>query len=262
MTWTTRPRSKIAGLAACVSGAGPDVLLLHGVGLRAEAWGAQIDALARHARVTAPDMPGHGESVLRQADMSLADYEEAAAAVLEALEGPTVVAGHSMGSMLALELATRVPKKVAGVVALNAVFERPEAATQAVEARAASLDGVTTADPSMTLHRWFGRAALPERAACEAWLTSVDPKGYKLAYTAFAQSRSPDRVSLSELSCPALFITGSLEPNATPAMSQTMAELVPQGAAHVVEGAVHMMPMTHPDEVNTQLLAFAEEVWS
>ncbi|MEO1639532.1 MAG: alpha/beta hydrolase [Pseudomonadota bacterium] len=262
MTWTTRPRSEIAGLAACVAGAGPNILLLHGVGLRAEAWGAQIDVLASSLRVTAPDMPGHGESTLQQTDLALADYVDAVAGVLETLEGPTVLAGHSMGAMLALAVAAQYPQRIVGVVALNAVFERSEAAAQAVEARAASLDGVTPADPRMTLERWFGTAASPERAACQSWLTSIDPKGYKLAYTAFAHSRFPDRVSLEKLTCPALFVTGSLEPNATPKMSQAMAALAPKGSAHIVEGAAHMMPMTHQDEVNASLIAFAKRVLS
>ena len=44
------------------AGAGPAVLLLHGVGLRAEAWEPQIAALSPTHRVIAADLPGHGES--------------------------------------------------------------------------------------------------------------------------------------------------------------------------------------------------------
>ena len=62
MTWTTRPRSDLAGLACIRAGDGPPVLLIHGVGLRAEAWGAVIDRLAERFAVHAIDLPGHGES--------------------------------------------------------------------------------------------------------------------------------------------------------------------------------------------------------
>ena len=64
------------------------------------------------------------------------------------------------------------------------------------------------------------------------------------------------------LKCPAFFMTGSLEPNSTPAMSQAMAALAPRGRVHVIETAAHMMPMTHHEEVTRALMAFATECHS
>lgn len=260
MTWTTRRRCDIGGLAAIVAGTGRSVLMLHGVGLRAEAWGAQLDALAEHAQVVAPDMPGHGESALPSSHMGLADYTDAAASVLAALDDPVLVIGHSMGAMTALDLAVRAPDRVQAVAVLNAVFERGAEAARAVQARASSLDGKTPADPGATLERWFGAAASAERDACESWLSAVNPAAYKMAYTAFAHSQSPSRETINQLPCPALFLTGSLEPNSTPAMARAMAALAPQGRAVVIEGAAHMMPMTHPQEVNSALLALLRAV--
>lgn len=257
MTWTTRPRSEVAGLAAITRGEGPPVLLLHGVGLRAEAWGRQIDTLSARYRVTALDLPGHGESALPARPLALRDYS---AAILATLQEPTVIIGHSMGGMIALDIACDRPDLVRGVVALNAIFERDAAATQAVQIRAARLDGATVADPSATLKRWFGSAAVPERDACREWLTTVAPAAYKMAYTAFAQAHGPKRAALARLACPALFITGAQEPNSTPAMSRAMADLAPQGRAQIVEGAAHMMPMTHANAVNAALLEFLQEV--
>ena len=44
------------------AGAGAPVLLIHGVGLRAEAWGPQIADLSADHHVIAVDMPGHGDA--------------------------------------------------------------------------------------------------------------------------------------------------------------------------------------------------------
>lgn len=257
MTWTTRPRSERAGLASIETGEGAQIVLLHGVGLRSEAWNRQIDALAVRYHVTALDMPGHGDSAVRAGVTSVSDYTDA---VLAALEGPALVVGHSMGAMIALDLAVRAPDRVKGVVALNAVFERSPEAARAVQARAAELDGDTVADPTGALARWFGTDDTPERAACHDWLCSVTQAGYKAAYTAFAHNPGPRRADLAHLSCPALFMTGALEPNSTPAMSEAMAALAPKGRAIIVPGAAHMMPMTHPEVVNAALWNFAAEV--
>lgn len=259
MIWTTRPRSDRAGLAAIEAGVGARIVLLHGVGLRSEAWNRQIDALAARYHVTALDMPGHGDSAVRHGMTGVSDYADA---VLETIDGPALVIGHSMGAMIALDLAVRALERVRGVVALNAVFERSPEAARAVQARAAELDGVTVADPTGALNRWFGTDDTPERAACHDWLCSVTQAGYKAAYTAFAHNPGPRRADLARLSCPALFMTGALEPNSTPAMSEAMAALAPKGRAIIVPGAAHMMPMTHPEVVNAALLDFAAEVFS
>ncbi|NRB05154.1 MAG: alpha/beta fold hydrolase, partial [Rhodobacteraceae bacterium] len=143
MTWTTRPRSKRDGIAYVVAGQGPHVLFLHGVGLRAEAWGAQIDALvAAGFRVMAPDMLGHGETPFAPAQ-SIAEYAAPLAAFLET---QTVIVGHSMGAMMAVELASSYAQNVRGVAALNAIYQRDAAAKAAVQSRVAALDGVTQSD--------------------------------------------------------------------------------------------------------------------
>ena len=250
MIWKTRPRSDFGSLQAIREGAGPVVLLLHGVGLRAEAWGAQIEDLAQDHTVIAPDMAGHGESPLRSCPTKVSAYVDV---VAEAMTEPAVVVGHSMGAMMALDLAARYPQKVRGVAALNAIYRRSEAAKQAVQARAASLDGVSMADPEPTLIRWFGEAPSSERTACKDWLIHVDPAGYKTAYTVFASEDGPSDEALGSLSCPALFMTGSEEPNSTPAMSKAMSARAPHGTAITIEGAAHMMPMTHPAAVNAAL---------
>lgn len=259
MTWTTRPRSEAAGLAAIVAGDGPTILLLHGVGLRAEAWALQIDALSAEFRVIAPDMPGHGARAWSKTNMRLQDYGDS---VLALLESPALVVGHSMGAMIALDIAARYPEKVRGIAALNAIWKRSEEASAAVRARANRLDGQTPADPEGALERWFGEAPSSERDACGRWLREVNPAGYKAAYSVFASSDGPDEADLAHLSCPALFMTGGREPNSTPQMSQAMAALAPHGRAIIVEDAAHMMPMTHAPVVNAALQDFAREVWS
>ncbi|WP_425045724.1 alpha/beta fold hydrolase [Primorskyibacter sp. S87] len=257
MTWTTRQRSEFGALAAISSGEGAPLVLLHGVGLRAEAWNRQVDALlAEGHRIIAPDMPGHGGSPTVPIPRSLQGYTDPVAA---GLDEPAIVVGHSMGAMIALDLAARYPDLVRGVVAMNAVFRRNPGARKAVEARVAALDGVHRADPTETLERWFGGAASPERSACELWLRSCDPSGYKAAYTVFAQEDGASSEALMALSVPALFLTGSEEPNSTPEMSRDMAALVPGGRSEVIRGAAHMMPMTHPRQVNRSLLGFVRE---
>ncbi len=89
-------------------GAGPPLVLLHGVGLRWQIWGPVIDRLARDFDVIACDSPGFGRSAQLSAGIeptipAYADAFEWFFAEL-GLERPHV-AGNSMGGAIALELA-------------------------------------------------------------------------------------------------------------------------------------------------------------
>lgn len=235
------------------AGAGEPLLLIHGVGLRAEAWRPQIEELSSVARVIAVDMPGHGESAPLPEGALLPDFVAWAARVIAALGlGPVNVAGHSMGSLIAGGLAVEHPDLVRRVALLNGVHRREEAARAAVLARAeeiaagrGSIDG--------PLSRWFGEDDGAVRDEVAAWLSAVSPRGYATAYRAFAEGDRVYADRLAGIRCPMLVLTGDGDANSTPEMTRAMAGLAPRGRAAVIAGHRHMVGLTAPDKVNAEL---------
>ena len=235
------------------AGAGEPLLLIHGVGLRAEAWGPQIADLSHQAHVIAVDMPGHGQSTLLPEGARLPDYVAWAARVITALNlGPVNVAGHSMGSLIAAGLAVEHPGLVRRVALLNGVYRRDEAARQAVLARAGQI-AAGAGDISGPLDRWFdaGQSALRDQVA--GWLSTVDAAGYAAAYRAFAEGDAVYADRLDRIACPALVLTGEGDANSTAAMTRAMAARMPQGQARVIADHRHMVTLTAPDAVNAAL---------
>lgn len=105
---------KGARLRVLEAGEGPAVALLHGLGGAASNWLAVAPALAGRARVVVPELPGHGGSSALPAPVATLDaYADRVAGVLDA---PAVVAGHSLGGLVALRLALRHPQFVRGLV--------------------------------------------------------------------------------------------------------------------------------------------------
>jgi pimeloyl-ACP methyl ester carboxylesterase len=97
--------------------AAPACVLLHGALNDHRAWRWQARALARAGvPVLAPDWPGHGLSAgpaLPSVD-AMADW---LLGLLDALQvGPVILAGHSMGSLVALEAAARLGPRARGLV--------------------------------------------------------------------------------------------------------------------------------------------------
>src|SRR5215216_2063570 len=107
-------------------GAGPDVLLLAGLSDPAEAWSFQLDGLADRYRLTAFDNRGAGRTVMPSGPASVEAMADDAAGVLRALDVPSAhVAGFSMGSAIAQELAIRHPELIRSLV-LNSTYARPD----------------------------------------------------------------------------------------------------------------------------------------
>ncbi len=258
MNWAARNRTRAPGnLAWTRKGSGLPVLLIHGVGLRAESMAGVQDALSVDHDVFAVDLPGHGDSPPPAISRSLADYTDPVATALSGTGERAIVVGHSMGAMIALDLAIRYRPLCRAVIALNAIYRRSPEAARAVRARADAIPAHAAADPSDTIRRWFGDAPRDAAAtACRHWLLGNDPRAYKDAYTVFSRENGPADDDLASLECPALFVTGADEPNSTPGMSRSMAAITPRGSAVVVPGAAHMMPMTHVDAVEAAIRDF------
>lgn len=115
------------------AGAGAPVLFIHGVGMDAAIWQPQIAAMQGRFEVIAIDMLGHGASPLSPENAGLSDFADQAIRLLDHLGLDRVaVVGHSMGALVAQELALRAPSRVNSIVCLNAVFRRPPELAQAV----------------------------------------------------------------------------------------------------------------------------------
>lgn len=242
------------------AGQGAPLVLIHGVGLRAEAWGPQISDLSRHFHVIALDMPGHAGSDPLAAGAMLPEYVAWAAGVLGDLNlGPVAVAGHSMGALIALGLAVEYPDLVAGVAALNGVYQRSDAARRAVLARAAEISQGHI-DPQAPLSRWF-EAGDPARAQVQDWLEKVDLAGYGAAYQAFALGDCTYAARLKTILCPSLILTADGDANSTPQMAATMADHIKNASVVILSGHRHMVNLTAPDQVTRALNTWLKEVW-
>ncbi|MGZ2383504.1 alpha/beta fold hydrolase [Rhizobium leguminosarum] len=259
------PRKKTAsGTAYHEAGSGEPLVLIHGVGMRLEAWAPQIAFLSAGHRVIAVDMPGHGESAKLPAGSRLEEFVDWFGRFLDEMAIDTAnVAGHSMGALVSGGAAVTLGERISRVAYLNGVYRRDPEAKAAVLARAAAIP-VSGVDKEGPLARWFGDDAdsVTARELTRKWLNLVDPQGYAVAYSAFAGGDETYADGWKDVAGPALFLTGSDDPNSTPLMATQMAELAPQGYARIVEGHRHMVNLTAPDIVNSLLaewLSFGED---
>jgi (E)-2-((N-methylformamido)methylene)succinate hydrolase len=235
------------------AGTGAPLLLIHGVGMRAEAWGPQMAALSADYHVIAVDMPGHGATDLLPQDAVLQDYVAWAARVIRALAlGPMAVAGHSMGALITAGLAVDHPDLVSRAAILNGVHRRSAEARAAVLARAAEI-AAGHAEIEAPLARWFAPVEGEVREQVAGWLRMVSQAGYAAAYRAFAEGDRIYADRLGRIGCPLLVLTADGDRNSTPDMARSMAAMAPFGCAVIIPGHRHMVNLTAPDAVTHAL---------
>jgi pimeloyl-ACP methyl ester carboxylesterase len=98
-------------------GPGPPLWLFHGVGRFWRDFAPLIPSLVPGWQVFAADHRGHGLSG-RSSQYAVADYVEDAAGLV-GRNGPAVLVGHSLGAVVALGVAGRLPEAVRAVVLLD-----------------------------------------------------------------------------------------------------------------------------------------------
>src|SRR5260221_2363969 len=139
------PEAVLADVALTdvAAGAGPPVVLVHGLACGWRMWRSQIRALRPHYHVVAYDQRGHGRSAAPDdpaaySQIILAD--DLAGLIRRLGLAPARIVGLSLGGGVALELTIRHPGLVAALVLADtgSGSDDPAAARQRCEARAAA----------------------------------------------------------------------------------------------------------------------------
>lgn len=117
-----------------VRGSGSQTLVLvHGWTCDHTLWNAQINGLAKDARIIAIDLPGHGASDSPgESALTMDHYARAIATVLqrEGVRG-AVLAGHSMGTPVVRQFARLFPQMTRALILVDGTIYTPALAEQA-----------------------------------------------------------------------------------------------------------------------------------
>jgi pimeloyl-ACP methyl ester carboxylesterase len=101
-------------------------LLIHGAMGGAWCWDRVIPGLeASGHSATAIDLPGQGADTTPLPEITLYRYADKVADTLDAMEGPVVLTGHSMGGMVITQAGAQRPDKLAGLAYVAAFLPQP-----------------------------------------------------------------------------------------------------------------------------------------
>jgi pimeloyl-ACP methyl ester carboxylesterase len=229
------------------AGASP-VLLVHGAGASSAIWMMTMARVARRAHVVAIDLPGHGPSPRPAggvAALSISAYRDAVGGLAATLcLGPSVLVGHSMGALVAIEAALAWPDKVRGLVLCGAAPRLP--------VRDALL--VLLRDEPARVPAWMAEHALspgarpPVRRGFIAAGIVTDPDVTLADFEAVRATDLGDRVG--GLAGPVLWLDGADDGIVAPAAGRP-------GEVRSLEGVGHLVPIEAPEAVAEAVAAIS-----
>lgn len=246
----------------------PVAVFIHGAEHDHSVWGLQSRYFANHGfSVLAVDLPGHVRSAgpaLRDIG-SLADWLEA---LLDALRvTDAFVAGHSMGSLVALEFAARHPQRAARIALV--------ATAVPMTVSPALLDAARDREPEAIalVNQWSHStlAAKPSSPGPGFWLRGVnqrlmervsargEPKLFHADFSA-CNDYTDGLASASKVRCPVRMIVGRRDAMTPPRATRALADALAAAGAPVdtvTLDAGHALMTEQPDDTLDALYAFA-----
>ena len=235
----------------------PLLLLGPSLGTSTILWDRVIPDLSERFRVVAWDLPGHGAAAPASAPFTVGEIADTLA---EAIPGPVLSAGISLGGAVGLELLLRHPEKVVKAAILCSAARI--GAAEAWRERAAQVRRQGTSSLiAPSAQRWFA----PGTTAADPVLTGrllhalqdADDESYALCCEALAAFDV--RARLGEIRVPVLAVWGHHDAVTPETSAREIADGVQNGRALGLGEAAHLPAVDDPAATARTLIDFFEE---
>lgn len=248
------------------AGEGASVLALHGVGGGAYFFRGLAPRLGFQYRVVATDLPAGLAADGTVASASMAGWADGLAELVTArFHGPVVVVGHSLGTILALELWRRRPDRVRGLVFVGGLPQPRPAIRERLGERVAAIRA------SGSMAGWgprispgvYGRRAATEAPESiglfERLIEAHHPGTYVRNVEALLAASATDVVPTVTVPC--LSISGRDDLYAPPDAVGAFIAGFPGGCRRVLlDGVGHMPFFEAPEEFASAVRSFLDDL--
>lgn len=238
-----------------------DVVLIHGAWAGSWVWDGLLDGLrdAGH-EPHAVDLPGNGHDATPLHEVSLERYLTHLGQLLETLEGPLHLVGHSGGGVTATAVAERYAERVAGVSYIAGMM-LPSGMGFAELCAELVRDFPEVSGIGPYLQAVPGGSRVPSDAACAVFFHDAPAQAAVTAARRLTVQPEGGRDIAAHWTSarfgrlPRLYIEAARDRSVLPLVQQRMQQLVP-GAERVVLDCGHAPQLAAPEALLASLLDF------
>lgn len=247
-------------------GAGPTIVLLHGMNGGYHSWPFQFDDLSDSFRVVAWDAPGFGGS-----DPCAATMQAYAGAARELLTHigvkEAVILGHSMGGLIAAQLAAEQDGLVAGLVLSGTHHGYGRPPGEPLMARYADrMERIQREGAGLEYGRRSAVKMVPEgtRESVLQMLAEVaaGARAEGLRDAGRMMQETDNRTIAPKVKVPVLILAGQKDPVVSAAAHAALCASYPQAQRSYFAEAGHAAYIECPELFNAQVRTFANSVFN
>jgi len=252
-----------AELLVHVEGDGPPLLLVHGFPLDHTMWERQIGAFRESHRVIAPDLRGFGGSSVTEGVVTMADFADDLATLLDRIgvTEPVCFCGLSMGGYIGWDFVRRHRERMNALIVCDSRAggdsnETRQTRRLTAERVLAEGSGFLAESLSNKLFAPVTRSENPQLiAGLRDVITRTSPAAIAAASLGMAQREDATSL-LPQIDVPTLLVVGEHDVISTANEMREMAEAIPGSQLAVIDRAGHMAPLEQPEAVNSAMRAF------
>ncbi len=235
----------------------PPLLFVHGWTCNHTHWRDQVSHFAKDHRVVAVDLRGHGQSDAPDQDYAIEGFVDDVAWFIRelGLQKPVII-GHSMGGVIAMNLARRHPDLVRAIVMVDSpITPLPEATRALVEPLFAGLRSPAYAGVAEGFARmsFFNASSPPELA--DELVSGMSTAPQRLMYTALADTIAPENQQPGPIPVPSIFIRAETQF----ASEDDLRSRFP-GLGVITVPAAHFVQLEQPAATNNIIADFLDKL--
>ncbi|HZJ98022.1 MAG TPA: alpha/beta hydrolase [Oligella sp.] len=250
-------------IAFSKTGAGPAVILVHGLAEDKSSWEQVISLLNVPASIYAIDLRGHGETTAGQGNGTLEQLATDLLGFIESVTGPAICIGFSLGGVIVLEAALQRPDLVNQAIVVGTSSKVGRAAVGFFEERIAQAESDfpnfiraledDTAGQIVSKHEQVQRVARQRIAAVG------DAQGYinaAKAMVAFADTPLNER--LKSIQVPVRIVQGEKDHYCPQKAADMLLAAMPSAELVVIPDAGHLIAVDQPERLAAALVNFIQ----
>ncbi|MDZ7360306.1 MAG: alpha/beta hydrolase [candidate division KSB1 bacterium] len=245
-----------------ITGSGPPLVLIEGLGVAAWIWEKQTPELSKHFTVVAYDNRGAGKSEKPPGPYSISMMADDLAALLDSVQIPRAhLLGISLGGFIAQDFALRYPAKVDRLILVSTSAGGPDHVPMASEALALmfATDGAPRDLTRRKLALAYSDSFMQKNSEVEHLidLRLADPQP-PAAYMAQAMAGAAFNLSgqVQQIKAPTLIMAATGDRLVPVANAHNLNKKIPHSQLKIYEGYGHQFFVENANEFNRDVINF------
>ena len=247
-------------VAYTMSGSGPPLYMIHGIGSRKSTWEAMTAELSPHFTCVAIDLRGHGDSPIPETPYTLHELVEDVEALRLKLGHDKIhVIGHSLGGMIGPGYALAHPDHTLTVTLLSTAAGRTAEDAGRVKAVVKRMQdkGVDQVLPALVARWYTDEFAAANPDAIEHRIAQVVGTPEQVFLAVFHVYADTEMAPwLSDVRHPCLVLTGEFDPGCPPRLNEFIHNELQDSELVILDGLRHSILVEAPDRVNAPVKDF------